>query len=115
MSAPGPEHFYPLPQRKQPGPIWWPLVVAAAGVALVVSAVGGFIVGKASAAELDPRKRPHDLYLLEKPTDNRRDNDRNMIWRIGAGYADRDACEGAKKGVRIIRPGGTLQCHEAKQ
>lgn len=98
-----------------PRPIVWSIGLVLLGILLFGVFGLGWFVGKANAAELDPRKRPHDLYLLEKPTDDRRDNDRNMIWRIGAGYSDREACEDAKKSVRVIRPAGTLQCHEAKR
>lgn len=56
------------------------------------------------AAELDPRKRPHDLFLLLKPVEDRR-----SIFRIGTGYADRAECEAAKRRI-VLKVVGTLQC-----
>lgn len=110
MSAPGPEHFYPLPARKQPRTIQWPFGIMLFGGALFCL---GYCAATVSAAELDPRKRPHDLYLLGKPSEASPDS--KTIWRIGAGYIDRADCEDAKRRVRVMKPNGTLQCHEAKQ
>lgn len=102
MSAPGPTPPMQWPPQRRRVLDWRALVVGMliGGLAAIV------ICGpRASAAELDPRKRPHDLWLLVAPVE-----DRPSIFKLGTDYADRDACEKAKRRL-VVKVAGTLQCH----
>ena len=94
QAEPGPEH--------KPIAVW-KIVGAFCLVALL--AVAGISIARAAE-----RDRPHDLWLLVKPTATEppaADQQRN-IFKIGTGYASRARCEDVKKAMRKVA--GTLQC-----
>lgn len=81
---------------------WWPFIALA-----VVCAGAVLFAWAASAAE---RSRPHDLWLLIKPTaiaEPEASEQRN-IFKIGADFTDRATCENVKRGMRKVA--GRLQC-----
>lgn len=75
----------------------WPALVFFAAVS-----IGMLWWGIAHAAE---RQASFDMWLLARPVE-----DRPSIWKIGADYETRLACESAKKGVRVMAKGATVQC-----
>lgn len=81
---------------------WWPVI------ALTVVCAGAVLFAwAASAAE---RSRPHDLWLLVKPTaiDPDEAARQRNIFKIGTGYRDHSACIAVKASMRKVA--GTLQC-----
>lgn len=78
----------------------WPALVLGACFSL-------WLLKQASAAE---RERPHDLWLLVKPTATlaaTADSQRNQF-KIGVAYPSKSKCESVKREMRKVA--GSLQC-----
>ncbi len=79
-------------------------------VCIYVAAAVAFVTA-ISIARAAERERPHDLWLLVKPTavEWAAANEQRGQFKIGTGYQNRSQCEAVKREMRKVA--GTLQCH----
>lgn len=87
-------------QRQREPRTGWRIV----GACLLIAAIIVIGISIARAAERDTA-RPHEIVLLLAP-----DPDRRSIITISGAYADRSACEKAKRRVSVMAKGAKVLC-----